>query len=158
MEPVPDRRQQHEQHHRDAHAHRPRDGLRLVVQVAEENVFQGAAHRRMRTFLSRVAPAHAMSRPDARYMAAATANAEIPAAESFAILATSAVSSRPGRGTCDASEVDSISPMSSEVMGCTTERSACGNTTEEMMTSGRMPRLRAASTWPPSTVLMPVRR
>src|SRR3954470_8132432 len=158
MEPVPDRRQQHEQHHRDAHAHRPGDGLRLGSQVAEEDVFQRAAHRRIRTFFSRVAPAQAMSRPEARYIAAATANAEIPAAESFAILATSAVSSRPGRGTCDARAVDSISAMSSEVSGCTTERSACGNTTEAMTTSGRMPRLRAASTWPRPTVLMPVRR
>src|SRR5205085_5314125 len=136
----------------------PGDDLRLGAQVAEEDVFQGAAHRRMRTFLSRVAPAQAMSKPVTRYIAAATANAEIPAAESLAILATSAVSSRPGSGTWDANEVDSITAMSSDVMGCTTERSACGNTTEEMITSGRIPRLRAASTWPPATVLMPVRR
>jgi hypothetical protein len=47
----------------------------------------------------------------------------------LAILDTSAVSSRPGNGTCDASEVDSISAISSEVIGCTTERSACGKTT-----------------------------
>jgi hypothetical protein len=99
-----------------------------------------------------------MSRPETRYIAAASANAEIPAAESLAILATSAVSSRPGRGTWEASEVESISAISSEVSGCTTERSACGNTIEERMARGRMPRLRAASTWPSSTVLMPVRR
>jgi hypothetical protein len=54
------------------------------------------------------------------------------AAESLAILDTSAVSSRPGSGTCDASEVDSISAISSEVIGCTTERSACGKTTAMM--------------------------
>ena len=84
--------------------------------------------------------------------------AEIPAAESLAIFATSAVSSRPGKGTCDANDVDSISAMSSEVIGCTTERSACGSTTEETMVIGPMPRLRAACTWPTATVLMPVRR
>ena len=53
--------------------------------------------------------------------------------------------------------VESISAMGSEVMGCTTERSACGRTTEVMMVMGCMPRLRAASICPPSTVLMPVR-
>ena len=104
------------------------------------------------------APAQAMSRPDARYIAAATAKAEIPAPDSLAIFATSAVSSRPGSGTCEASEVDSISAISSEVIGWTTARSACGSTTAVTTASGRMPRLRAASTWPSSTVLMPVRR
>jgi hypothetical protein len=73
-------------------------------------------------------------------------------------LDTSAVSSRPASGTWDASEVDSISAMSSDVIGCTTERSACGKTTEVMICMGRMPRLSAASIWLPAMVLMPGRR
>ncbi len=81
----------------------------------------------------------------------------MPAAESVAILETSVVSSRPGNGTCDASEVDSISAMSSDVIGCTTERSACGSTTDQMMRAGRIPRLSAASICPPGMVLMPER-
>ena len=82
----------------------------------------------------------------------------MPIAESFAILDTSVVSSRPGNGTCDASEVESISAMSSEVIGCTTARSACGKTTAEMICTGRMPRLSAASIWPPGMVLIPARK
>src|SRR5206468_6972876 len=124
MEPQNDVRDQPDQQDRDGHAQGPRDGLRLRVGIAEENVVEGAAHRNIRTFFSRVAPAQAISKPDTKYRTAATANARMPAAESFAIFATSVVSSRPGNGTSDASEVDSISAMSSEVIGCTTARSA----------------------------------
>jgi hypothetical protein len=81
----------------------------------------------------------------------------MPAAESVATLETSAVSSRPGNGTCEASEVESMSAISNEVMGCTTARSACGSTTFHTICNGRMPRLSAASAWPAGTVLMPVR-
>ncbi len=38
-----------------------------------------------------------------------------------------------------------MSAMSSEVIGCTTARSACGNTMAVMTRTGRMPRLSAAS-------------
>src|SRR5690606_10075621 len=124
---------QQQQRHARRHADRPRDGARPGAGRCEQDVFEGAAHRRIRAFFSRAAPAQAISSPVATYIAAATANAPMPAAESVAILDTSAVSSRPGNGTCDASEVDSISAISSEVIGCTTARSACGNTTVVMM-------------------------
>src|SRR5690606_23737736 len=124
IKPVHRARSQQEQHSRRDHAQRTVHGPRLQAWIPKQNFFDRAAHRSIRTFLSSAAPAHAISKPVTTYIAAATANAGMPAAESVAILDTSVVSSRPGNGTCDASEVDNISAMRSDVIGCTTARSA----------------------------------
>jgi hypothetical protein len=108
-------------------------GLRLVGQVAEQNVFQ----RRGSSQYPHL-PVQGGARPgDEQAQSPRTAPPprrmrQCRRRSRVAILATSAVNSRPGNGTWEASEVESINAMSSEVSGCTTARSACGRTTEVM--------------------------
>src|SRR5574344_2399190 len=102
MELERDTRSQHKHPNGSNNAHDPRYGLCLRCWGTKQYVFQRAAHRSIRHFLSKAAPAQAISNPVATYIVAATANAAMPTAESLAILETSAVSSRPGKGTCDA--------------------------------------------------------